>query len=79
MITISSLGPNNAKLQQSKGFNPHLKYASSDQRGYMSFKLSERSLEARVMALDDATHPESPIQIAARYAVDSREPRGFSV
>ena len=77
--SISSVGPNNTKLQQSKVFNPHLRYARSDQRGYMSFKLSERSLEARVMALNDVTDPDSAIQVAARYTVDSREPGAHSV
>ena len=72
--SISSFGLNNATLQQSRVFNPHLKYARSDQRGYMSFTLTDRSLEARVMALDDANVRDSAVQVVARYAVDPREP-----
>jgi len=72
--SISSSGLNNVTLQKARVFNPHLKYARSDQRGYMSFNLTARSLEARVMALDDVNIRDSAIQIAARYAVDPREP-----
>jgi len=72
--SISSFGSNNATLQQSRPFNPHLKYARSDQRGYMSFTLTDRSLEARVMALDDVNLSDSAVQVVARYAVEPREP-----
>ena len=40
----------------------------------MSFNLTARSLEARVTALDDVNIRDSAIQIAARYALDPREP-----
>jgi hypothetical protein len=40
----------------------------------MSFTLTERALEARVMALDDVNAGDSAVQVVARYAVDPREP-----
>ena len=72
--SISSFGLNNATLQQSRAFNPHIKYARSDQRGYMSFNLTDRSLEARVMALDDVNLRDSAVQVVARFAVDPHAP-----
>jgi alkaline phosphatase D len=72
--SISSFGLNNATLQKARIFNPHLKYARSDQRGYMSFTLNAQALEARVMALDDPNARDSGVQVVARYAVNPREP-----
>jgi hypothetical protein len=40
----------------------------------MSFTLTDRSLEARVMALDDVNLSDSAVQVVARYAVEPREP-----
>jgi alkaline phosphatase D len=72
--SISSVGLDNALLQKIKLLNPHIQYARSDQRGYMSFTLSEKLLTARVMALVDVNDPNSLINTAATYEVDPKKP-----
>lgn len=72
--SISSFGFDNNNLQRAKAFNPHLKYARSDQRGYISFLLTEKLLEARLMALEDVNDPKSGISIASIYTVDPMRP-----
>jgi alkaline phosphatase D len=72
--SISSVGFDNNNLQKAKSFNPHHKYARSDQRGYISFTLTEKSLEARLMVLTDVKDPNSTISIASTYEVDPERP-----
>jgi len=72
--SISSVGFDNNNLQKAKSFNPHHKYARSDQRGYISFTLTEKSLEARLMVLTDVKDPNSTISIASTYEVDPKRP-----
>jgi len=68
--SISSFGVDNNNLQKIKTQSPHLLYARSDQRGYMSFTLTQQALSARVMALKDVNDPDSPIETAATFMVD---------
>jgi len=68
--SISSFGFDNNNLQKIKAQSPHLLYARSDQRGYMSFTLTQQALSARVMALKDVNDPDSPIETAATFMVD---------
>lgn len=50
--------------------NPHLHFAHSDQRGYMSFVLDAQGLSASVRSLDDALKLDSGIRTVARFAVE---------
>jgi alkaline phosphatase D len=61
-------------LQKSAAFNPHIKYARSDQRGYISFTLTHKSLEARIMALQNVNDPQSAIDVARVFTVDPMRP-----
>ena len=72
--SISSVGVDNALLQKLRPWSPHLKYARSDQRGYMSFSMTPQLLTARVMALADVNNPDSAIATAATYVVDPNLP-----
>jgi alkaline phosphatase D len=72
--SISSFGFDNANVQRAKSFNPHIKYARSDQRGYISFQLSHKTLIAKIMALKDVNDPHSAIDVASTYAVQAQRP-----
>jgi alkaline phosphatase D len=72
--SITSTGLEQARIDAARGFNPHLRYARSDKRGYASFSLSAKSLEARVMAVDDALDASSPVRVAARFHVEAGRP-----
>lgn len=68
--SISSFGLDNSLLQKVKPLNPHLQYARSDQRGYISFSVTAKLLTAKLMALHNVNDPDSTIETAATYAVD---------
>jgi alkaline phosphatase D len=72
--SISSLGPAQARLDAARAFNPHLHYARSDQRGYVSFSLGRQRLEAALRVVDDARDPASGIGTPARFAVEAARP-----
>jgi alkaline phosphatase D len=72
--SIASNGMEQAKVDAARGFNPHLRYARSDKRGYASFTLSAKSLQARLMAVDDALDAASPVRVAARFHVEAGHP-----
>jgi alkaline phosphatase D len=72
--SITSLSHAQAREDALRPFNPHLRYARSDQRGYMRFRLDAQQLEAQVRVVDDARDPASGIQTAARFVVDAARP-----
>jgi alkaline phosphatase D len=72
--SITSHGIEQAKIDAARGFNPHLRYGRSDQRGYVSFSLSAKSMDARLMTVDDALDASSPVRVAARFHVEAGRP-----
>jgi alkaline phosphatase D len=72
--SISSLSLPQARIEAAAKLNPHVKYARGDARGYIGFTLSEKRLEARLMAVDDALTPDSAVRQAARFVVEAGRP-----
>ena len=72
--SISSLSLPQERIDAGLKHNPHLHYGRGDQRGYMRFDLSEKRLEAQVMALHDARDADSGITTAARFVVEQGRP-----
>ncbi|MBS0445444.1 MAG: alkaline phosphatase D family protein [Proteobacteria bacterium] len=72
--SITSLSQPQARLDAARAWNPHIRYARSDQRGYMSFRLDAKQLQAQVRVVDDARRADSGITTAARYVVDAARP-----
>jgi alkaline phosphatase D len=54
--------------------NPHLLYGRSDQRGYLALRLESHQLQAELMAVQRSADALSPVNVAARFAVDPRQP-----
>jgi len=72
--SITSQGLEQARIDAARGYNPHLRFARADQRGYVSFSLSGRSLQARLMAVADPLDANSAVAIAARFHVEAGRP-----
>jgi alkaline phosphatase D len=72
--SISSLSLPQARIEAAAKLNPHVHYARGDSRGYIGFTLSEKRLEARLMAVDDALQIDSPVRMAARFVVEAGRP-----
>jgi alkaline phosphatase D len=72
--SITSLSLPQERIDAGLKHNSHLHYGRGDQRGYMRFDLSEKRLEAQVMALHDARDPDSSITTAARFVVEPGRP-----
>jgi len=72
--SITSLGQQQARVDAARAFNPHIRYARSDQRGYMRFALGEKQLQMQVRVVDNALDPASGITTAARFVVDAAKP-----
>jgi alkaline phosphatase D len=72
--SISSEGLAQSRVDAAVGFNPHIRYARSDERGYMRFALDAKALQAQLRVLDDVRQPDSAIRTAARFAVEAGRP-----
>lgn len=72
--SISSRGMAQSGVDAARPFNPHLHYARSDQRGYMSFMLDAKQLQAQLLAVRDPQNPASEVDVAARFAVELGRP-----
>jgi alkaline phosphatase D len=72
--SITSLGLAQTRIDAAREFNPHIRYARSDQRGYMSFELGPKQLAVRLQVVDRPADPASAISTAARFVVDAGQP-----
>jgi alkaline phosphatase D len=67
--SIASHGMAQSRVDAALPFNPHVRYARSDQRGYVSFDLGARRLDAQLHAVLDPRDPASDVTVAARFSV----------
>jgi len=72
--SITSLSLPQSRIDAVLGFNPHIRYGRSDQRGYMRFALDAKQLQAQVRVVDNALDPASGITTAARFTTDASHP-----
>ena len=72
--SITSEGMAQARVDAALGFNPHIRYARADERGYVRFTLDAKTLQAQLRVLDDVRLPDSAIRTAARFAVEAGRP-----
>ena len=67
--SIASHGMAQSRVDAALPFNPHVRYARSDQRGYVSFELGPRRLDAQLHAVLEPRDPASDVKVAARFSV----------
>nr|HET7860238.1 alkaline phosphatase D family protein [Caldimonas sp.] len=73
--SISSLGGvAQARIDQAREYNPHLRYGRSDQRGYVRFDVDAKELRASLRVVERPADPESGVVTAARFVVDAARP-----
>jgi alkaline phosphatase D len=72
--SITSLSLPQARIDAALAFNPHIRYARADQRGYVSFELDAGQLRAALQVVDRPLDPDSGITTAARFVVDAGRP-----
>jgi alkaline phosphatase D len=72
--SISSLSMAQSRVDAVRGFNPHIRYARTDQRGYMRFALDAKTMAAQLRVVDNALDPSSGIKTAAQFVVDASRP-----
>ena len=72
--SITSLSMAQSRIDAARGFNPHIRYARSDQRGYVRFTLDAKRLQAQLRVVDNALDPASGVATAASFVVDAARP-----
>ena len=72
--SITSLSFPQSRIDAVLGFNPHMRYGRSDQRGYMRFSLDTKQLQAQLRVVDNALDPASGITTAARFTTEAGRP-----
>jgi len=72
--SISSHGLPNDRVQAAMAWNPHLRHARSDKRGYTLLDLNRQRLTAELRTVDDARNAHSPVNIEKRFVVEVGKP-----
>jgi alkaline phosphatase D len=72
--SITSFNGSPERVVAAHAFNPHVKHARIDERGFVAFEISDQSLVGHLMVVDDALDPNSGIRVSARYAVEAGRP-----
>jgi alkaline phosphatase D len=72
--SITSQSMAQPRVDAARGFNPHIRYARSDERGYVRFSLGADRLEAKLRVVNDALDLNSGIRTAAQFAVEAGRP-----
>jgi len=66
-------------IDRARPFNPHVKYARGDQRGYVRFTLDAKRMLAQLRVVDNALDPASGIRTAAGFVVEAGRPGAQSI
>ena len=72
--SISSLSMPQERLDVARAFNPHVRHARSDQRGYLRGELDSDRLEMRLQTIDQPLDAASGETTSARFAVAAAQP-----
>ena len=72
--SITSLALAQSRVDAALPFNPNIRYARSDQRGYMRFELTRHQLRASIEVVDKPLDPASGVTTAARFVVEPGRP-----
>ena len=72
--SISSEGLPQSRVAGALPLNPHVHYGRSDERGYVSLRLTADRCEASLRAISDAGDANATLRTAARYVVAGGRP-----
>nr|WP_246294758.1 alkaline phosphatase D family protein [Schlegelella koreensis] len=71
-ITSPSLAQ--ARIDAIARFNPHVRHARADRRGYTRLRFGPERMHAELRVVEDVMDPASTVSTAARFAVDAGRP-----
>lgn len=72
--SISSRGLGQRWIDRALPLNPHVRYGGSDENGFMSFELRADRLEVELRRVVSIWDAGSPLETAARFAVEAGRP-----
>ncbi|MBC7715884.1 MAG: alkaline phosphatase D family protein [Pseudorhodobacter sp.] len=72
--SITSTAMAQDRIDGARQFNPHIRYARGDQRGYMRFALDAAHLQVKLRVVDNAMNINSNIATAAQFQVEASQP-----
>jgi alkaline phosphatase D len=72
--SISSLGRDNPTLRALAGFNPHIRYAEGEHRGYGRVDITPTGCDVTFRAVRTALKPRSPAFDLARFHLEAGRP-----
>ena len=67
--SITSQGPQQARMAALLADNPHIKFFDAEQRGYVRVELTRAAARADLRTLDDVRRPDARIATAASFVV----------
>ena len=68
--SISSAGLPQSRIDAVLPLNPHIRYARSDERGYVALRVTPGRVDARLRVVSDVNDPAASIRTAAEYGVE---------
>jgi alkaline phosphatase D len=72
--SITSQGPNFARLDRLQPDNPHLRFAESRMRGYVSMTLAPREADAALRVVETVKQPDASVRTLARFVIENGRP-----
>ncbi len=69
--SITSQGPAQARLDALRADNPHVRFASSEKRGYAVMDLSEKRCLTKLRTIDNEKEAASAVSTSAAFIVDN--------
>jgi alkaline phosphatase D len=69
--SLTSHGPKQEKLNEELPYNPHIKLARSDKRGYVTIELNEKQARAQLRVVESVDQPGSSISTLASFVVQN--------
>jgi alkaline phosphatase D len=72
--SISSIGPPQSSFDRWRTENPNVRFARSDQRGYLRVTIRPEQLGADLVAVDDVTREDSGVHVLASFDINNGEP-----
>lgn len=72
--SITSQGRPQRQIDLERVENPHVRFAESTHRGYVSMRLTSDRCEVALRVLDDVTDPHTAIRTRAAFVVESGHP-----
>ncbi len=72
--SIASQGPPQARLEALRSENPHVRFASSEKRGYVTLELAQKRCLARLRVIDSEKAADSGMSTQAGFVVEDGRP-----